>query len=122
MVTDMAASRDAARWIVLNPVKMDRRQEFEDFVRDVVVPAVKQVRPHLLGRWQVLRPEAPGDDGPFVYGLLFYGDGPFSDWDLDTLLAEAHGDEEGARRAQEFVGFLDGEQEVHAFSGELTTD
>jgi hypothetical protein len=118
----MAASRDAARWIVLNPVKPDRREEFEDFVRDVVVPAVKQVRAHLLGMWQVLRPEAQGDDGALIYGLLFYGDVPFSDWDLDTLLTEAHGDEEGTRRAQEFMGFLDGEQQLHAFSGELSTD
>lgn len=118
----MVASRDAARWIVLNPVKPDRREEFEDFVHDVVVPAVKQVRPHLLGMWQVLRPEVQGDDGAIIYGLLFYGDMPFSDWDLDSLLVEAHGDEEGARHIQDFMGFLDGEQQVHAFSGELSTD
>jgi hypothetical protein len=118
----MAASRDAAHWIVLTPVKPEHQEAVEQFVRDVIVPAIKQVRPHLLGMWQVLRPDVQGDGGPIIYGLLFFGDMPLTDWDLETLLAEAHGDEEGARLLQEYLGFLDGEEQVHAFAGELTSE
>jgi hypothetical protein len=116
----MVATRDAARWILLTPVKPNRQDEFEDFIRDVIVPAVKQVRPHLIGMWQTLRPAEQGaQDELTMYGLLFYGDAPLSDWDLETLLVEAYGAEEGARLDREFEGFLAGEQQVHAFSGAL---
>jgi hypothetical protein len=116
----MVATRDAARWILLTPVKPNSQAEFEGFIRDVIVPAVKQIRPHLMGMWQTLRPAEQGaQDELTMYGLLFYGDAPLSDWDRETLLVEAYGAEEGTRLDREFEGFLAGEQQVHAFSGAL---
>jgi hypothetical protein len=118
----MVDTEDDVRWIALTPVKPDRQDEFEAFIRDVIVPAVKQVRPHLMGRWQTLRPAEQEDDAPPTYGLLFHGDSPLSEWELGPLLAEAYGDEEGARRDREFEAFLAGDQQMHAFSGALPVD
>ena len=49
-------------------------------------------------------------DGSRGYVFVFYGDAPLDDWDVDTLLSTALGEEEGQRRMQEWVDLIDGEQ------------
>lgn len=113
----MPASRDAARYIAINPIKRERYQEFEQFINEVIVPVVERARPQLAGMWQTLRPADTGED-PVTYAFLFYGDTSLQDWDLDPLFSEVYGDEEGARYSQKLNSFFAGEQQVYAFSGE----
>lgn len=114
----MAASRDATRYIAINPIKRDRKQEFELFINDVVVPLVKQARPQLADMWQVLRPADTGD-GPVVYAFVFYGDTPLAEWDLNPLFSDVYGDEEGARYSERLDDFFASQQQVYAFSGAM---
>ena len=112
--------RETPALIAVTPVKAGREAEFEAFVQDVIVPAVQQARPHLTGMWQTVRPalDQPSD-GPPAYVFLFYGGAPISDWDLETLLPAAYGDEEGAERFREFVDFEDGQQTIYFLGGEV---
>ena len=111
--------RETPRYIALTPVKTDRRGDFETFLREVVAPAVDQVRPDLRGMWDVLRPAETADGGDENYALLFYGEASLQDWDLPTLLTAAYGEEDGRRRFEEFVELLSGDQLVGGFSGSL---
>ena len=94
--------------IAVNPVLADRADDFEEWLRTVVVPAVRAHRPEMEGRWQVLR-SAVADDGVVPFVFLFTGGSP-ADWDLQPLLEQAHG-AGGAARALAAMGeMLEGAQ------------
>ena len=84
--------------IAINPVMADRADDFEDWLRTVLVPATRDHRPELLDRWEVLR-AAKEEDGQVIFTFLFYG-GEAAEWQMEPILAQALG-EEGARRALE---------------------
>jgi hypothetical protein len=117
----MVGTRDVPRFIAINHIKAGQEQAFETFIRDVVVPAVRQARPHLADQWQTLRPseEQPADSSWRTYIVLFYGERPLDDWDLAPMLKEVHGEDEGARLDEQFADFYETDQVVYAVSGEL---
>jgi hypothetical protein len=84
--------------IAINPVMADRADDFEDWLRTVLVPATRDHRPELLDRWEVLR-AAKEEDGQVIFTFLFYG-GEAAEWQMEPILAQALG-AEGARRALE---------------------
>ena len=84
--------------IAINPVMADRADDFEDWLRTVLVPATRDHRPELLDRWEVLR-AAKEEDGQVIFTFLFYG-GEAAEWQMEPILAQALG-AEGARRAME---------------------
>jgi hypothetical protein len=75
--------------IAVNPVLAERADDFEEWLRTVVVPAVRAHRPEMEGRWQVLR-SGVVDDGVVPFVFLFAGGDP-AEWDLQPLLEKAHG-------------------------------
>jgi len=82
--------------VAINPVIADRADDFEDWLRTIVVPAMREHRPELEGRWEVLR--ATGEeDGTMIFTFIFHGGDP-SEWHLEPLLGRALG-AEGAQRA-----------------------
>lgn len=82
--------------IAINPVIAGRADDFEDWLRTVVVPAVREHRPELQGRWEVLR-AADQEDGTVIFAFIFHG-GNAAEWPLEPLLNQALG-AEGAQRA-----------------------
>lgn len=85
----------------INPVIAERVDDFEDWLRTIVVPAVKEHRPDLEGRWEVLR-AAGQEDGTVIFVFIFRG-GDAAEWSLEPLLEQALGSE-GARRAMGDLG------------------
>src|SRR3954454_16436073 len=85
--------------IYLNPVASERAEEFERFLIDAVVPAIRAERPDLDGRWHVLKPAAPeaSDDSICTYAFVFDGGSLEDDWELDTILPAHYGTEEASR-------------------------
>ncbi len=115
-------TRQVPRLLSVTPVKSGREQEFEAFIREVIVPAVREHRPHLQGQWQVLRPEDDlHGDGTRAYVFFFYGDAPVDDWDVDTLFDTAFGEDEGNKRLQQWTDLLDGDQTNVYFASEVDT-
>ena len=82
--------------VAINPVIAARADEFEDWLRTIVVPAVREHRRELEGRWEVLR-AAEEEDRTVIFTFIFRGGDP-SDWHLEPLLNQALG-AEGAQRA-----------------------
>lgn len=94
--------------IAINPVMADCAGDFEDWMRTVLVPAIRGHRPELLDRWDVLRATTE-DNGLVIFTFLFYG-GQAAEWEMEPILASALG-AEAARRALQTMGtMLQGEQ------------
>jgi hypothetical protein len=93
--------------IAINHVAADRADEFEQWLRANVLPAVREHRPDQMDRWQMLR--APEQDDTVVYVFLFHGGGP-AEWELLPLLEQTHGPETAQRLMGELSGLLTEDQ------------
>jgi hypothetical protein len=103
----------AQTMIAINTVPADRVDEFEDWLRTVIVPATRDQRPDLDGRWRVLRAtEADGDS--VVFAFVCEGGAP-EDWDMYPYLEKALGAAEADRALERFGGLLRGEQQSWFF-------
>ena len=85
----------------LNPVRSDRAEDFERFLAEVVVPAVRAQRPDLDGRWRVMRASEPAGD-VVTYAFMFDGGSLMQDWDLGILLPGHYGQDEAERLIREW--------------------
>jgi hypothetical protein len=81
----------------LHPVRSDRAEEFERFLAEVVVPAVRAQRPDLDGRWRVMRSSESSND-VVTYVFMLEGGSLAEDWELGVLLPAHYGQEEAERR------------------------
>lgn len=86
----------------LNPVRSDRAEDFERFLAEVVVPAVREQRPDLDGRWRVMR-SGGAPDNVLTYVFMFEGGSLAEDWDLGVLLPAHYGEEEAERLIRDWV-------------------
>jgi hypothetical protein len=75
--------------IYLTPVRADRADEFEAWLRSTLFPAVAGARPDLAPRAQTWRSGAT--DGLVYFAFLLEGGEP-GDWGIDPLLRESLGD------------------------------
>jgi|EndMetStandDraft_8_1072994.scaffolds.fasta_scaffold349539_2 hypothetical protein len=86
----------------LNPVRSDRTEDFERFLSEVVVPAVRAQRPDLDGRWRVMRTSRPSE-GVVTYVFMLEGGSLAEDWELNVLLPAHFGTEEAERLIGDWV-------------------
>jgi hypothetical protein len=86
----------------LNPVRSDRTEDFERFLAEVVVPAVRAQRPDLDGRWRVWRTSRPSED-VVTYVFMLEGGTLAEDWELNVLLPAHFGKEEADRLIGDWV-------------------
>jgi hypothetical protein len=86
----------------LNPVRSDRTEDFERFLAEVVVPAVRAQRPDLDGRWRVMRTSRPSGD-VVTYVFMLEGGSLADDWELNVLLPAHFGKEEADRLMSDWV-------------------
>jgi hypothetical protein len=92
----------------LNRVIAARAEDFEGWLRTVVLPAVAK-KPELAQRWEVLRSDAA--DGVVNFVFLFQG-GPLEDWDLEPMLKEALGVDGASRAMSQFADMLADQQQA----------
>ena len=94
--------------LAINPVLAERADDFEEWLRTVVVPAMQTHQPHLVDKVTVLRAtEAEG--GVITYAVLAEGGEP-ADWELEPLLERALGADGAARAMSQMAGMLQREQ------------
>jgi hypothetical protein len=86
----------------LNPVRADRARDFERFLIEIVVPAVRAQRPDLDGRWRVMRSSGSSDE-VVTYAFMLEGGSLAEDWELGILLPAQYGQEEADRLINEWV-------------------
>ena len=111
---------DSPRYVVATFVKAGRDDDFEQFMREVVVPAEARARPHQLGRWRLMRPAADQPEGASRAWLMtFHGPSPLDDWNLQPLFDEAYGADASREHLAYFEDMVDGEQTLFALDGEV---
>jgi hypothetical protein len=94
--------------LAINPVLAERADDFEEWLRTVVVPAMRTHQPQLVDKVTVLRAtEAEG--GVITYAFLGEGGEP-ADWELEPLLERALGADGAARAMSQMSGMLQREQ------------
>jgi hypothetical protein len=110
---------DSPRFVVATYVKAGRDDDFEGFMRNVVMPAQVRARPHQVGRWQLMRPATDQPEGVTRAWLMtFYGPSTLDDWNLEPLFEEAYGADAARAHIRQFEDMVDGEQTVYAVDGE----
>ena len=113
------AMTSSPRYVLATSVKAGRDDDFETFMRDVVVPAEVQARPHLAGMWQLMRPAADQPEGCTRAWLMFFqGPSALDDWNLEPLFDEAYGVDASREHMQYFEDMVEGEQTVYALDGD----
>jgi len=108
--------------LVLQPVRSDRADDFERFLRDVVEPAVRTQRPDLEGRWRAMR-ATEASDGVVTYAFFLEGGSLNEDWELGLLVPAHYGEDEAERLFSEWgetFAPLDQWAEAAASSGRET--
>jgi hypothetical protein len=107
------------RYVVATYVKAGRDDDFERFMRDVVVPAEARARPHQVGMWHLLRPAPDQPEGcTRAWIMTLHGPSTLDDWDLEPLFDEAYGAGASREHLRTFEDMVDGEQIVYALDGE----
>ncbi len=94
--------------LAINPVLEERADDFEQWLRSVVHPAVRTYQPELADRFTVLR-ATEAEDGAIVFTFLFEGGEP-ADWELQPLLERALGADGAGRAMAEMAAMLRSEQ------------
>ena len=96
--------------LAVNRVIAARADDFEGWLRTVVLPAVAK-KPELAQRWEVLRSTDDAADGVVNFVFLFQG-GPLEDWDLEPMLEEALGVDGASRAMSQFADMLADQQQA----------
>ena len=94
--------------LAINPVLEERADDFEEWLRTVVVPAMQTHQPELVNSVTVLR-ATEADGGVITYAFLAEGGEP-ADWELEPLLERALGADGAARAMSQMAGMLQQEQ------------
>ena len=81
-------------WVLLNHVKSDRREQFEQFFHKIIKPIAEQFEPEVLYRTRILHPEEPNDDGTFTYIFLMDPFVPDGEYYNEKILLKAYSPEE----------------------------
>lgn len=111
---------NSPRFVVATYVRAGRDSDFENFMREVVVPAEVRTRPHQVGMWRLLRPATHQPEGVTRAWLMtFYGTSNLDDWNLQPLFDEAYGVDASVEHMKYFEDMVDGEQTVYALDGEV---
>ena len=113
------AMTSSPRYVLATHVKAGRDDDFETFMREVVVPAEVQARPHLVGMWKLMRPAADQPEGCTRAWLMFFqGPSALDDWNLEPLFDEVYGVDASREHMQYLEDMVDGEQTAYALDGE----
>ena len=103
------------RYVVATYVKAGRDDDFERFMREVVVPAEVRARPHQVGMWRLMRPATDQPEGVTrAWIMTFHGPSTLDDWNLEPLFDEAYGADASREHMRHFEEMVEGEQTVYA--------
>jgi hypothetical protein len=74
---DPSIARDTIRasagenvWVLLTHIKADKREAFEHFMQNILIPAAQQAAPEVYRHVRFLRPTEPNEDGTYTYIFL----------------------------------------------------
>ena len=102
------ADVDDRRHIYLTPVRAERADDFEAWLRTTLMPAVRKVQPESEARQQTLR-AIEERDGVVYFAFVLEG-GDSADWEIGPLLQQALGDKAAEREDEAWDRMVAGDQ------------
>ncbi len=102
-------------WVVLTPIKADKRAEFEHFVQDIVAPALRQIAPAVYRQVRALYPTQANADGSYTYAFLmdpWIADAPYH---FTVLFRQVYTEEETQAYLRRWEDVQAAPQTVHEF-------
>lgn len=87
-------------------MRPDKREDFVQFVNDVLCPAAASLSPVSIGKTRILEPHVENADGSLTFVVLM--DPAFRDVEepVQTILSQAYGAEESQNHLQRYFGSL----------------
>ena len=100
-VRDTSVPRDTIRasagekvWVLLNHIKADKREAFEHFMQNILIPAAQKVAPDVYRHVRFLQPTEPNEDGTYTYIFLPDPVLPDAEYSIEELLKQAYPEEQ----------------------------
>ena len=57
-------------WVILNHVRAEKREVFEHFMHEILMPALAHIHPETYNKTRILHPTIPNKDGTYTYIFL----------------------------------------------------
>jgi hypothetical protein len=83
-------------WVRINNVRADKREQFEDFLENVLAPAAAQQLAPAYPMTRFLYPTEPNEDGSYTYVFLMDPVVEGVDYHIGRLLEQVYGKERTA--------------------------
>ncbi len=100
--------------IVLNPVKADKVTQFEDFIKNCLVPAGNDFNPNVKATVRFEKPVAPNKDGIFTYIFIMDPYVGKYNYDIFYTLKGKFGEEKAKEYFNKYIDCLkDGKQQAY---------
>jgi uncharacterized protein (TIGR02246 family) len=108
-------------WVVPNTVKADKRAQYERFLEESFMPAVRQQAQRdpktaeALRNTRRLTPSGPDEDGNYTYAFVMDPVVEGFDYEMLSILTKAYGKDDAQRRYRQFRDSLAHDVQEHAF-------
>ena len=100
---DIRAHTGDEVWVILNHIKAEKLEAFENFIHSVLMPAVAHLHPDVYNKTRVLHPSGPNENG--TYTCIFIMDPVVTNgsYDIGNILCEYYPHDQ----AQEYMKIWD---------------
>ena len=98
-------------WVVVHQVKADRRSDFENFVRNTLVPAIDQSKAgnaQAVQHTRFLIPGEPEPDGSYRYMFVMDPVIEGVDYSIENMMIDKYGEEKGKAIVEELSSMMAG--------------
>ncbi|MPR35446.1 hypothetical protein [Salmonirosea aquatica] len=109
----MMAKSGETVWIFINPVKADKREQFEKFLHEIFWPGAKKLSAadqKVFRQTRILHPTKPENDGSYAYIFVMDPVIDGADYDIPSLLKKMYGEAKGMEYNELFESSLNGPQ------------
>ncbi|MCY7349411.1 MAG: hypothetical protein LH606_01920 [Cytophagaceae bacterium] len=89
-------------WVCLDPIKKDKRAQYERFLHEIFWPGVAKLSAtdqKVFQQTRILHPTKPEADGTYSYFFIMDPVVKGGEYDIETLLAKMY----GAAKAKEYI-------------------
>ncbi len=98
----IAEENDQKRLVVIQRVKPQRREQFEQFVSEVLCPAAGHLLPGSACEVKIVAPCLENEDGTYTYALLIEPALQKINYSFETILKEVYGEELGSHYTRQW--------------------
>ena len=97
-------------WVLLNHVKVDKWEQHEHFVHNILMPAAEKADQTAFRHTRFLHPAEQNEDGTYTSIWIMDPHIESADYDIPRLLKKAYGEEQGEEYIQLWGESLAGPQ------------